>query len=830
MGFSLEDWKQFVTDCEDTRKNWLKAGEQSWKEINRKQRSNALWNVNPNSAKKKQHYPLWWTTFKIRQSLVYARTPLFIGKDKTGGDDPVGRTAAICHERLANNLVEACEYDSTVKASRDDFLATDFGAARVFYECTYREEPIKIRVVEQVDEMTGAVMMLDDKGAPVSPDMVRQDEDGPYIEGTEEVEVETERVYTDHVLYTDMYVDPDARSWTKSRRIAFGYDYTRSEFKEVFGSDAIASLSNQSFAEVGKQRKLVRVYEAWDSYEREVVWFAENGTEFLKPKVIKSEAAEEGETASEEEKEDPYSLEKFFPCPKPLLRNAPTTDFWPVPEYYQLQDILEDVHNIFSRMYTATRAIRVRLLFDNSVSELQALINEAGESDAIGVTNLAQSLAGGQGRLDNLVAYLPIAPMVEGLQNLYQALENRLVIFARCSGTSDLLQGLTDGVERTFGEQQLKAKFAMNQLAEPQAEMQRFARDLGELMCEVALKKFKDETLAQYIVPATLDPEDKERYPAALELLKNDRKRRFRLELETDSTIALNEEYDKAMKVELANTLSAALEKVASIATSNPTLAVAELKLLKHLAKGFRQGKLFEDEIQRAIDDAIAKFEAQSQAEPPPNVDMINAELNKAKLSLDQQKAANDAQLEAAKLQRQDVKEAGAQQLALQELYLKNTAAQQEGARLLQEREEAVAMIQLKVQELTLQRERLALDAQKAGNDSLISQLGLELEKQIANSNAQLKQLEISIKEQKGMLEEREKYLTEQRLQFESQIKALEAGARSSQQQQPQAAQLPPIVVNVDAKKSGRKIARPIRDAAGDIVSVETIEMPLEEV
>jgi hypothetical protein len=72
------------------------------------------------------------------------------------------------------------------------------------------------------------------------------------------------------------------------------------------------------------------------------------------------------------------------------------------------------------------------------------------------------------------------------------------------------------------------------------------------------------------------------------------------------------------------------------------------------------------------------------------------------------------------------------------------------------------------------------------------------------------------------MMEEREKIMTEQRLQFEAELKALTA----SSAQQPQVQQLPPINISVDAKQSSKKMARVVRDELGTIVGVESVDVP----
>ncbi len=446
---SIEQWKAWLDDAQEYRQDWQHMAERSWQEIKKQQKNGRFWSVTPNTSRKNVKFQLWWSTYKIRQPIYYSRTPIPIGKD-TVGNDPVGRTAAIALERLAKAVLKTFDFDRAIESARDDFLVGNLSQTRAFFACDYIKEKEKKRV-EQVAEDK----IVDEQGKDVDVKLVQQDEDGLYIESEKEVDVENERVWIEPVLYTDFYVDPDAKNWDKARRIAFAFDYPKDEFIEVFGRGALSALTEQSEKKVGKSRTLIRVYECWDSYAREVVWVPECGDDFITP------------LSEKEIESDLYKLERFYPCPAPLIANAATDCFYPIPEYYELQDLIEEMHLIFSRIMQLCRAIRVRALYDANVAELAPLVNEASEADFIGVPNLAQSLAAGQGNLSNLVAYLNVAPLIEGLNNMYTALEQRVNLFYQLTGISDLLRGQTDPNE-TYGAQQLKGKFAMNRIADDQ--------------------------------------------------------------------------------------------------------------------------------------------------------------------------------------------------------------------------------------------------------------------------------------------------------------------------------------------------------------------------
>lgn len=659
MPISIEEAQAFILDAAKSMDNWLTMADKSWAEIKKRTRNNKIWSLTPNSVSRRNRYPAWFSIFKIRQPLLLSRVGIPIGKDTTqDGRDNIGATAAMLLERLAVNLARSFDFFDVMSSARDDFLATNFAQVRGYYE---REE-IKQKVKEYIQpqapkdpQSPEGATFVDGNGDQIEEQEIGQDDTGYFIEHSQIMDVENERICLEPVLYKDIRVDPNIRRWPRCKRLAFKFLYSRREFQDIFGMDALKTIPEPDKTSIGYNEatpklQMVSVWEYWDEYDKDTYWFVDSGTDFITPKgYLLPEEQEENDCA---DCNGLYDLEKFFPTPPPLIMNSPTDEFWPVPEYYQLIELIEDISTIFSQMISLTRAIRPRLLFDNNVEGLQEALNEAASGDAFGVPNLAQSLVAAGGSLENVVQYIPVQQMVEALNNLYTALDNRLNSLYRLTGTSDMLQGLAqDQTQRTFGERQMTEKYALNQLAEPQRKMQEFVRDSYQLMCEMALKNFKDESLDQYIIPQTLPDDHQQRYKAALGMLKEDTKR-FRVELETDSTIALNEEYDKQIRTELVNTLTAAIEKTAATAANSPALVKIELHAMKYLIQGFRQGKMFQGEITEAIDNVIKQAEEASKNAPPPfNKDEVAAQQKGQEMQASAQQAQQAAQLKQFEIQ-----------------------------------------------------------------------------------------------------------------------------------------------------------------------------------
>ncbi|WP_230685885.1 hypothetical protein, partial [Streptococcus pneumoniae] len=78
-----------------------------------------------------------------------------------------------------------------------------------------------------------------------------------------------------------------------------------------------------------------------------------------------------------------------------------------------------------------------------------------------------------------------------------------------------------------------------------------FARDLLALAGEIIAEHFSPQTIALMVGAQEQPPEFQEAFPQAVELLRNDALRNFRVEIETDSTVSVDENTEKQQATEL---------------------------------------------------------------------------------------------------------------------------------------------------------------------------------------------------------------------------------------------------------------------------------------
>jgi len=829
QNIKIEDVREFIADVEKKRENWLTVAERSWLEIKKRSRNGRLWGGNDlNNASKKIRYPLWWVTMEIRKAITLSRLPIPVLKD-TQGDDPFGRTSCVIGERFIKGILKTFDALSVFCSGRDDLLVTNFGWCRAFFKEEEGLEEEKIRL----QELTPPPMMGPD-GQPlppqppiyVTPDGQQVfepefDDLGAYMLTGAMVPVFDQQVYLDHGLYCDLYVDPDARRWSQVKKLAFKYEYTYRDFAAKFGKDALELISTKDIDD-HKSGKPIVVFEYWDYFLRIVKWCAENSEDFFQPtgmavpnteaatqdlEMMAPDDATDNADAARADDGDIYGLNDFFPCAEPLCLNAPTDEFWPIPEYFQVREILDDVHNITTRMFLLTKAIRVRFLFDGSIPELKQLTNESSEATGLSVPNLAEALINSKdGTLTKLVAYFPVKEMIEGLGNMYVAFNQRLDMYFQATGINDLIRGAASDVEKTYGERQMEGKYALNRIEPYQRSIQEWIKNNYQLLLDMGLKNFSDESIDEYVTPQTLDREDKQRYIPSLKLLKSNRRRRFRVDFETDATININEQYQKAQAIDLGNALTKMLEATASIAETSPELAVTELAVAKHVISQYSDGKVLVDEFIGSIEDVIEKY---SQPQPEePNIDLEKLKLEGQKLTADfqfkQLQLQTGSQLEYAKLMQKSQQEQITNQLKQLQMQIDSGAGQAElqisitkiqsdiaqgWAELQLKKEEALRFATAEGGKQSIEAFRAQIDARVASQEMSLMEAGQALEAFRVQMEAQ---------DTHASLEER--IATEQRLQEEQGMKKeahlADTFSKMVEAMTPEAPKAPPVTID----------------------------------
>jgi hypothetical protein len=120
--------------------------------------------------------------------------------------------------------------------------------------------------------------------------------------------------------------------------------------------------------------------------------------------------------------------------------------------------------------------------------------------------------------------------------------------------------------------------------------------------------------------PAILEYQKKvSELQAAAQLLRDEKVRCFRIDIETDSTIAPDEDAEKQRRTEFIGAVGTFLKDAMPIVAQAPQLLPMAKEMFLFTVRGYRAGRMMEDVIERSIDALEKAMEQNAQAGPPPD-------------------------------------------------------------------------------------------------------------------------------------------------------------------------------------------------------------------
>lgn len=682
------DSVESVKDIEDDAKRWIseiqlaiKESEDFWKvskRIVRRYRGQKAENVDYFDTGMSRRYNIFWSNVQTLQPSLYARTPKARVERRHKDKDPIGRLASELLERSLSYCISSYDFDSLMKAIRDDYLIVGRGTAWVRYSPHFEKEKVETQINDE----------------PI-----------------EEVErVAYEEVVCDYIHWRD-FIHSSARNWDEVRWVARRAYMTRDALVKRFGEEIgkdipldYSPIETEDKKEEDKYDFLKRaeVWEVWDKESQKVYWVSCSYNKAIL-----------------DSKEDPLGLRGFFPCPRPLLSTITNDSLFPVADYLFYKDQAEELDEVTSRINLLEKSIKVAGVYDASVEALQRLADEAAENMLIPVPDwMGFSQKGG---FQGCIQFMPFKEAVDALMVLKQAQASIIEEIYQISGMSDVIRGASNPNE-TATAQQIKGQFATLRLQDRQQEVQRFARDLIALKGEIISEHFTPESFALVSGYQFLIPDLQVGFEPALKLLRDDKLRTFRIDIETDSMISMDESQDKQDRIDFLNAAGQFMAQGLPLIQQTPAFATVAGEMLMFGVRGFRTGKALESSMEQALD--MLRMQQQQQMQQPPPPDPLQMELQgkmqiaQLDMQLKQQEAQQDLGIENQKLQMEQQKLQHQMQLDIQKLELELKKIQEQAllesqklkAELELQAEKVRGELALKAQDLEAKRE---LEAQK---------------------------------------------------------------------------------------------------------------------
>lgn len=296
-----------------------------------------------------QEYDTFWSSMEVLKPAIYAKPPKVVAKPRFSDASPTDKVVAELIERVVNSEFERGNVDLHLKECRDDLALLNRGVLRVTYE--------------------------------------------------------DQQICIDHVDRLEYRHEP-VRYWHELGWEAFGAWLTEDEMKARFSKPSGEAYKRAGFIsrkdgyddENTDSSLKALVWEVWSKTDGRVYWVSDGVDVIL-------------------DEDDPYlSLKDFFPGPRPAYGTLRRRTLVPVPDYVRYERHLEQINFLTSRIYALLERCRVVGLFSGAGdvgTALQTAISET--TDAMFIPVPAGLMQSGGGDLVQWLPIDVIANTITGL-------------------------------------------------------------------------------------------------------------------------------------------------------------------------------------------------------------------------------------------------------------------------------------------------------------------------------------------------------------------------------------------------------------------------------
>ena len=603
-----------------------------------------------NRARDKE-FQMFWANAEVIKPSIYANPPEPVIVTKFKDRRPVYQAAAEMLERCCTVAFDLAGIDELMKLVRDDLALIDRGVAWCRYESGkksfYQHEKVCIDFKNRRD-----------------------------------------------------FLHSVSRNWREVTWVAAASYLTRSQARERFSKYSGDEYQNADYKvdrdakEVGgaDDRQRAKFWEIWSKTDRRVVWVSE-GCEFIL------------------DEDDPHlDLREFFPCPKPAYGTVQRGSLVPVPDVLQYKDQLDELNLLTGRIHALSDALEVKGFYPAGGAEIADAVQAAIATKTTGRVLVPISNWAAFGNTKDVIIWMPIDVIAQTITGLVALRKEIIQDIYQIMGLSDIMRGSTDPQE-TLG-----AQYGGTRIRDKQEEIVRLARDLVEIASEIITEKFADATMIemsqsqlqtqamvkrqvgdisdqmqnqqQALQSMMMRPEAQAHMQAnpqaaqqaqamlgqamqegqsaiskllmkptleqVLRLLKDSKVKNFVLDIETDSTIAPDENAEKQRRSEFVGVLSQLLPQLTQMITAEPKTANFAGEILKFATAPFRAGRSLDGAIDELVEQMKVKADQPKGDDPTTAQNKTALQIEQIKDQTNKEKIKSEADIEAAKLAQQD--------------------------------------------------------------------------------------------------------------------------------------------------------------------------------
>lgn len=599
-------------------------------------------------------FNILWANTEVLKPAIFARMPVPDVRRRYLTKDPVARTAAMILERALTYCIGSYDFKDTLDRALEDYLLPGRGQCVVCYKPYFKQS-------------RKAVEPFPDSDPPKFPEGTLMDAEGGYQMEQEKL---YEEVYTEYQPW-DFYVFGEATQRCRVPWEAYGERLSKAEVKEQYPD--FADYETLSYSEEKddpdmdgeKSPPKITIWKLWHKLSRKMMVFADG---YMVGPI-------------EPVAEDPLQLENFFPSPEPLYAIRTNGDDTPKPEFLMYQDQAIELDILVNRQRQLASALKYRGVYDKRFEAEVKLgdITKAPDNTFIPVPNYADLAE--KGGLASIIDVMPIEVIQKVLEWLGLRIDLLKQEIYEVYGISDIVRGTTKASE-TLGAQQLKAQYAGMRISTRQERFQRFIRDILRIKAEIIAEHFSPQTLqimtgidvlpdeayAQMKEAEGIQPNQvsQSEFLQACALIKNDKLRGFKIDIETDSTIPADREMEQKNRIDFMTAVGTYLNGILPAVQSGAIPMKLAREGMLFVVRGFKVGTELEEvleELGQNSDEAdqLAQLK-QMQAQMAQELEVLKQENAKLKsdaevkqaaaatdIDISQKKAANDIEITRAK-------------------------------------------------------------------------------------------------------------------------------------------------------------------------------------
>lgn len=602
---------------------------------------------------KTNRFNILWSNIQTLSPALYAKNPKPNVERRFQDDDDVGRFSSEVLERDTEYFIDEKFFDCMKEVVLDRLLVGR-GTAWVRYLPKFTDEALE-------------------------PDV---SDDSP------EGELYSEETVIDYIHWEDFGCNW-GRTWEEVdlgwRKVFMDKDALQKRFPKIYKliplDHSPEKLNDEKIPDAAKK---ATIYEIWDKKNKKVFWIHKDYPTPL------------------DELDDPLKLKEFWPFPRPLFATLANDTIIPVPDYAEYQDQADELDSVTARIALLTKAVKVAGVYAADAEGIQRILSEGLENRLVPVDSWAMFAE--KGGLKGMIEYLPLEVIVNAIGALYKVREEIKKDLYEISGMSDIIRGEGDANETAEGVR-TKGQFAALRLNAMQGDVARFCRDLVRIMAEIISTHFSFETIkdisgvqllmaaekkmlqmaiqaqAQPTAPPGTqsamptpqllplppnlqkimgDPEklqemmDNPTWEDVHALLANDTMRCFRIDIEVDSTIKMDQDKERQDRMDFLSAAGQFIQQAVTV--QNPELMPLLFEMLMFGVRGFHVGKDLESAF-KVAQNKMQKEADNPTPKPDPQIQIEQMKMQQqqsqtqADMQVEQAKAQKDAEFEASRMQ-----------------------------------------------------------------------------------------------------------------------------------------------------------------------------------